>query len=166
MLGSLIMINRIMPKSIPINKIRRRRPGAGRPPVGPFVGARLPQELIEPSLILHAVSSRLFFRSGRSSSRRSLPASISGWLRGSGHDGCRTRGQATADATELQHWPLICGGLACLVGDRPASSRYVDPDSSLRNDFCSKTFRSRHKSTPPDRILKMIAPLEAVGERQ
>jgi hypothetical protein len=47
LLGSLIMINRIMPKSIPINKIRRRRPGAGRPPVGPFVGARLPQELID-----------------------------------------------------------------------------------------------------------------------
>ncbi len=70
-------------------------------------------------------------------------------LRGSGHDGCRTRGQAPANATELQHLPLICGGWACLVGDRPASSRYVDSDSRLRNDFCSKTFRSRHKSTPP-----------------
>ena len=46
--GSLIMINGIMPKSISINTIRRRRrPGAGRPPVGPFVGARLPQELID-----------------------------------------------------------------------------------------------------------------------
>jgi hypothetical protein len=41
------MINRIMSKSIPINKIRRRRPGAGRPAVGPFVGARLPEELID-----------------------------------------------------------------------------------------------------------------------
>jgi len=41
------MINIIMPKSIPVNKIRRRRPGAGRPPVGPFVGVRLPQELID-----------------------------------------------------------------------------------------------------------------------
>src|SRR5258708_5497165 len=42
------MINGIMPKSISISTIRRRRrPGAGRPPVGPFVGARLPQELID-----------------------------------------------------------------------------------------------------------------------
>jgi hypothetical protein len=45
-IGSLIMINGFMSKSIPINKIRKRRPGAGRPGVGPFVGARLPQELI------------------------------------------------------------------------------------------------------------------------
>src|SRR5207244_13279276 len=42
--------------------------------------AFLPQELIDLGLILHDVSSRLFFRSGRSSSRRSLPASIGGWL--------------------------------------------------------------------------------------
>jgi hypothetical protein len=43
----LIMINEIMSKStIAINKIRKRKPGAGRKPVGPFVGVRLPPEML------------------------------------------------------------------------------------------------------------------------
>jgi Ribbon-helix-helix protein, copG family len=42
--GPPIMINKIMGKSILLNKTKRR---PGRPPQGPFVGARLPQDLID-----------------------------------------------------------------------------------------------------------------------
>src|SRR5258707_417423 len=103
-----------------------------------------------------------FFESGRSSSEPPVPASNSDLLQRRGRALVMAAGpEVTPNATELEDLPsLAVEWPAWPVTAGPVRDRLIP-----RTDFRSKMFRSRHKSTPPDRILKMIAPFGAFGER-